>query len=97
MMVAAFVSEHGWLVRWTFCPGGKRDGYYTNAKILEYATEAMDTLDQTRPHEHHVFAYDHATTHTARAPDVLSTHHMVVKPPTSQSKKTNFLSVPLIH
>ncbi|KAJ7927374.1 hypothetical protein B0H13DRAFT_2312578 [Mycena leptocephala] len=91
MMVAAFVSEHGWLARWTFRPGGKQDGYYTNAKILEHATEAMDTLDQTRPHECHVFAYDNATTHTARAPDALSARRMVVKPPTSRSKTANFL------
>ncbi|KAF7373764.1 hypothetical protein MSAN_00588000 [Mycena sanguinolenta] len=49
MMVAAFISEHGWLARWTFRPGGKRDGYYTTAKILEHATEAMDILDKTRP------------------------------------------------
>ncbi|KAJ7913207.1 hypothetical protein B0H13DRAFT_1612824 [Mycena leptocephala] len=91
MMVAAFMSEHGWLARWTLRPGGKRDGYYTGAKILDHATEAMDILDETRPHERHVFAYDNATTHTARAPNALSARRMVVKPPTSKSKKTNFL------
>jgi hypothetical protein len=91
MMVAAFISEYGWLCRWTFRPGAKRDGYYTTAKILDHATEAMDILDKTRPHERHVFGYDNATTHTARAPDALSARHMVVKPPTPKSKKTNFL------
>ncbi|KAF7347122.1 hypothetical protein MVEN_01466400 [Mycena venus] len=91
MMVAAFMSEYGWLARWTFRPGGKRDGYYTTEKILEHATEAMDILDETRPAERHVFAYDNATTHTAQPPDGLSARRMVVKPPTERSKKTNFL------
>jgi hypothetical protein len=51
----------------------------------------MDILDETRSDECHAPAYDNATTHTAQAPDALSARKMVVKPPTSQSKKTNFL------
>jgi hypothetical protein len=90
MMVAAFISEYGWLARWTFRPGGKRDGYYTTAKILEHATEAMDTLDETRPDERHVFAYDNATTHTARPPDGLSARHMVVNPRQKKVKRPTF-------
>ncbi|KAJ6552142.1 hypothetical protein B0H10DRAFT_2242245 [Mycena sp. CBHHK59/15] len=91
MMVAAFILENGWLARWTFWPGGKRDGYYTTDKILGHAAEAMDILDETRPDECHVFAYDNATTHTAQPPNGLSARRMVVKPLTERSKKTNFL------
>ncbi|KAJ7483017.1 hypothetical protein B0H11DRAFT_1723388 [Mycena galericulata] len=86
-MVAAFVSEYGWLALWTLRPGKNRDGYYNNAEILKHATAAMDILDETRPHEHHAFANDNAKTHTAWAPDALSARDMVVKPPTSKSKK----------
>ncbi|KAJ6483032.1 hypothetical protein DFH09DRAFT_950068 [Mycena vulgaris] len=91
MMVAAFVSEYGWLARVTLRPGKNRDGYYTNAEILVHATQAMDILDRTRPDERHVLAYDNAKTHTARAPNALSARNMVVKPPTLKSKKPNFL------
>ncbi|PBK83278.1 hypothetical protein ARMGADRAFT_1048481 [Armillaria gallica] len=66
--------------RTIFRPGKNCDGYYTNAEILEQATKAMDILDHDYPNERHVFAYDNATTHTARAPDALSASKMPAKP-----------------
>ncbi|KAF7335627.1 hypothetical protein MVEN_02217600 [Mycena venus] len=95
MMVIAFVlPDYGWEARLMMKPGKTRDGYYGNKEILEHTTMMMDRLDATRPDEIHVLAYNNATIHTARAPDALSAHHMVVKPPGINSKtgvQQNFL------
>ncbi|KAF7333551.1 hypothetical protein MSAN_02420000 [Mycena sanguinolenta] len=95
MMVIAFVSpDYGWEARLTIKPGKTRDGYYGNEEILKHATTMMDTLDEKRPNEIHVLAYDNATIHTARAPDALSARYMVVKTPGIDKKtgvQKNFL------
>ncbi|CAK5269478.1 unnamed protein product [Mycena citricolor] len=61
-------------------PGKNRDGYQTIELILAQATKAMNVLDKEYRDEHHVFAYDNARIHTARAPDGLSALHMTVGP-----------------
>ncbi|KAF9000389.1 hypothetical protein BDZ89DRAFT_1121659 [Hymenopellis radicata] len=50
------------------------------------ATRAMDILDADYPDEKHVFAYDNATIHTARAPDALSALKMPAKPSSNFNK-----------
>jgi hypothetical protein len=89
LMVADFISaDYGWLrapdgsaeARWIFAAGQNRDGYFTNAEILEHATRAMDILDQWYPHENHVLVFDNATTHLKRAEDALSARYMSLKP-----------------
>ncbi|KAJ7199473.1 hypothetical protein GGX14DRAFT_373116 [Mycena pura] len=82
MMAIAFVSpDHGWAARKLIRPGKNRDGYYGNADILKHATEMMDWLDEHHQNETHVFAYDNATNHTARAVDALSARKMPVNTP----------------
>lgn len=66
--------------RTIFRPSKTRDGYQTTEDILDQVTTAMDILDADYPNERHVFAYDNATIHTARAPDALSATGMPVKP-----------------
>ncbi|KAJ7197754.1 hypothetical protein GGX14DRAFT_402382 [Mycena pura] len=82
LMVIAFVSpDYGWAARLLFRPGKNRDGYYGRDDILAHATLMMDQLDNDHPDEDHIFAYDNATTHTARAADALSALKMPVNTP----------------
>ncbi|KAF9048075.1 hypothetical protein BDZ89DRAFT_941483 [Hymenopellis radicata] len=89
-MAGDFVSpDYGWLrskERVLLCPGKNRDGYQTTKDILNQATDAMDILDADYPNEKHVFAYDNATIHTARAPDALSALKMPAKPSSNFNK-----------
>jgi hypothetical protein len=92
-MYAQFVSpDYGWLkgkdhgpgverktAAVVFKAGKNRDGYFQNSDIIKQATIAMDILDEDYPNENHVFAYDNAKTHTARAPDALSAKKMPLK------------------
>ncbi|KAJ3796389.1 hypothetical protein GGU11DRAFT_757552 [Lentinula aff. detonsa] len=95
LMVGDFVSpDYGWLkgketnsdgsaiksARKFLRPGKTRNGYQTTEDIIEQATIAMDILDTDYPDEQHVFAYDNATIHTARAPNALSATGMPVNP-----------------
>jgi hypothetical protein len=84
-MVADFVSaNYGWLrspdktkeARVFFKAGKNREGYFTNADILNQTTTAMDILTKFYPDNEHKFAFDNATTHTARSDSVLSARHM---------------------
>ncbi|KAF8872221.1 hypothetical protein CPB85DRAFT_1445127 [Mucidula mucida] len=74
-MVGDFVSpDHGWL---------RPDLTITSTfedHIIAQATRAMDILDRDYPDEHHIFAYDNATIHSARAPDALSAMKMIAGP-----------------
>ncbi|KAJ7196394.1 hypothetical protein GGX14DRAFT_403342 [Mycena pura] len=82
LMVIAFVSpDYGWVARLLFRPGKNRDGYYGRDDILAHATLMMDELDNDHPDEDHIFAYDNATTHTARAANALSALKMPVNTP----------------
>ncbi|KII82854.1 hypothetical protein PLICRDRAFT_33206 [Plicaturopsis crispa FD-325 SS-3] len=83
LMVADFVSaDYGWLrfgddsAQVLFKAGKAREGYFTNADILEHATKAMDILDRHRPEKKHVLVFDNATTHLKRADDALSARKM---------------------
>ncbi|THU93162.1 hypothetical protein K435DRAFT_598479, partial [Dendrothele bispora CBS 962.96] len=92
-MYAQFVSpDYGWLrgkdlepgierktAAVVFKAGKNRDGYFQNEDIIKQATVAMDILNKDFPNENHVFAYDNAKTHTARAADALSAKKMPVK------------------
>jgi hypothetical protein len=80
LMVADFVSaDYGWLrspdglesARKLFQAGAQRDGYFTNANIIQHAELAMDILEKH---------YPDASTHTKRAEDALSARHMSKKP-----------------
>lgn len=84
-MVADFVSaDYGWLVgpmsgknaRRCLKPGKNRDGYFTNADILEQAQAAMDIFEEFGSDVEHVLIYDNATTHRKRADDALSARSM---------------------
>jgi hypothetical protein len=62
-------------------PGKNRDGYFTSEDVLAQATRAMDVLSHPDyQHEDHVFLYDNARTHLARAPDALSAGNMTLNP-----------------
>ncbi len=60
--------------------GKNHNGYQTVEHIIAQATRAMDILDRDYPDERHVFAYDNATIHSARAPDALSAMKMTSGP-----------------
>ncbi|KAF7297005.1 hypothetical protein MIND_00932800 [Mycena indigotica] len=99
-MIGDFVSpEYGWLrskrlnVRGEFDdarvllkPGKKREGYQTTETILAQVTRAMNILDRDYTEDRHVFAYDNATIHTARAPDALSALGMTLGPSNNFNK-----------
>ncbi|KDQ10774.1 hypothetical protein BOTBODRAFT_115299 [Botryobasidium botryosum FD-172 SS1] len=96
LMVADFASaQYGWLrapdgsseARILFRAGKERDGYLKAQNIQDQATLAMDILDAHYPGHKHVFIYDNAPTHLARAPNALSARRMPLHPP----KKKNFL------
>jgi hypothetical protein len=81
LMVADFVSaDYGWLrspdgtesARVLFRAGKARQGYFTNAEILEHAVKAMSILEKHFPNEDHVLIFDNATTHMKRADNSLS-------------------------
>jgi hypothetical protein len=85
LMVADFVSaDFGWLTspdgKWSarriFKPGKNRDGYFTNAEIMDQAKEATDILREFYSEYDHVLIYDNATTHLKRAEDALSAKSM---------------------
>ncbi|KAG1841565.1 hypothetical protein DFJ58DRAFT_707849 [Suillus subalutaceus] len=85
LMVADFISaDYGWLrsscgeesARILFRAGKSRDGYFTNASILQHAELAMDILDRHYPHDWHVLVFDNASTHLKRADDALSARRM---------------------
>ncbi|CAK5270275.1 unnamed protein product [Mycena citricolor] len=100
LMIGRFVSlDYGWLKAKTagpdgsmddaevaLCPGKARDGYQTNEDILAQATRVMNTLDRDYPREKHVFAYDNAKIHTARAPDALSALKVTLGPSANFNK-----------
>ena len=56
---------------------------FNNNEIIEQVTTAMDILESDYPEENHIFAYDNAKTHTARAPDALTTQKMTLSHPSS--------------
>ena len=95
LMVADFISaDYGWLksiddpskaARVLFKAGIDRQGYFDNKDVLEQTRTAMDILEQDRPHEHHVFVFDNATTHTKRADDALSARRMPKNVPPESS------------
>ncbi|KAG2030862.1 hypothetical protein BDR03DRAFT_936542 [Suillus americanus] len=77
LMVADFVSaDYGWLHSSCELLTLHRDGYFTNASILQHAELAMDILNQHYPHDRHVLVFNNASTHLKRADDALSAHHM---------------------
>jgi hypothetical protein len=93
IMVADFVSaDRGWLqspdgsesARVLFKAGRNRDGYFTNADIIDQATTAMDILERHYPDEDHVFVFDNATTHTKRPDTALSASKMPLNPTASR-------------
>ncbi|CAL1697595.1 unnamed protein product [Somion occarium] len=88
LMVSDFVSaDYGWLhspdgiksARVYFHAGKNREGYFTNEDICTQTEEAMAIVKECYPNEDHVFIFDNATTHLARAPDALSARHMSQK------------------
>ena len=81
LIVADYVSaDFGWLTspdgkqsaRRIFKPGKNRDGYFTNADILDQVREAMNILRTFYPEYDHVLIYDNVTTHLKRAEYALS-------------------------
>ncbi|KAJ3816431.1 hypothetical protein F5880DRAFT_1619331 [Lentinula raphanica] len=85
LMIADFVSaEFGFLVspdgheraRREFKPGKNKDGYFTAEDVRVQADQAMDICLRWWPDYEHVFAYDNATTHLARAEGSLSARKM---------------------
>lgn len=72
LMVADFISaDYGWLMsadgtqstQVLFKAGKQREGYFTNADILNHTRTAMDVLDKDYKDEDHVLVFDNATTH----------------------------------
>ncbi|TFK89911.1 hypothetical protein K466DRAFT_574542 [Polyporus arcularius HHB13444] len=89
MMISDFFSaEDGWLrsqdgqqaARRLFRPGKNRDGYFTNADVIEQFEEAADIAQARWPDEDIVFVLDNAPTHLKRAPDALSARQMTKGP-----------------
>lgn len=85
LMVADFIgAEFGFLqskdgkhsARVIFRSGKNRDGYFTNADILDQLTIAMDICETDYPEYEITFVLDNATTHLKRADDALSARHM---------------------
>ena len=100
LMVADFVSaKYGYLrspdgtrsARRLFHAGKNRDGYFTNAEIIEQMKAAMEIIKKFYPDEDHVFIYDNATTHLKHAPDALSATHMVKNPHPTWGPEVNKL------
>jgi transposase len=101
-MVADYVSaDFGWLksvdgtrsARRTMYPGINKDGYFQSADILEQAEAAIDILESDYPGYEHVFVYDNAPSHLARAPEAPSARHIPKFPrewsATASEKNTN--------
>src|ERR1700723_4823159 len=76
--------------RTLFKAGKARDGYFTNADVIEQVMRAMDILDKDFPYERHIFSYDNATTHLKRHPDALSATKMTL------NSSVNFLCTAVI-
>jgi hypothetical protein len=88
LMITDFVSaDYGWLcspdglesAQEVFRAGARRDGYFTNANIVQHAEKAMDILERYYPNDHHVLIFDNASTHTKCADDALSARDMSKK------------------
>jgi hypothetical protein len=89
LMIADFVSaEYGWLrspdglesAQEVFRAGAQRDGYFTNANIIQHADKAMGILECHYLSDRHILTFDNASTHTKRADDALSARSMSKKP-----------------
>ena len=100
LMVADFVSaKYGYLqsldgtqsARRLFRAGKNRDGYFTNAEIIEQVRTAMEIVKECYPNEDHIFVYDNATTHQKRRSAALSASHMVKNPHATWGPETNQL------
>ncbi|PBK80738.1 hypothetical protein ARMGADRAFT_1048913 [Armillaria gallica] len=98
LIAADYVSpDFGWLrspdgsrsARVLFKAGKTRDGYFTNTKIIDQASNAMDILDEYFLRFQHVFEYNNATNHKKRCRNALSALKMTVNP--SPVGKPNFL------
>ncbi|KAG6844978.1 hypothetical protein H0H87_001921 [Tephrocybe sp. NHM501043] len=85
LMVSDFVSaDFGWLSALNgiesahvYCRQAKnRDGYFYNEDIIKQTQDAMDILTRDYPQFEHVFIFDNATAHTARADNPLSAQYM---------------------
>jgi hypothetical protein len=66
--------------REVFRAGKNRDGYFTNVEVVAQLKRAMALVKEHYPDEDHVFVYDNAKTHTARAPNALSASAMTLNP-----------------
>lgn len=91
IMVSGFVcQEYGWLIetdgspsdraRVFFKAGEGREGYYSRENQVNQAEIAMNVVSAKYPTNEHVFMYDNANTHTARAPGALSALNLTAKP-----------------
>jgi hypothetical protein len=87
-MAADFVlPDYRWLrspdgkesARVLFKAGKARDGYFTNAEIMEQVKKAMDILEKYYPDVDHLLVYDNTTTHRKHAPDALSARKLLKK------------------
>jgi hypothetical protein len=85
LMVADFISaDYGWLMSadgtqstWVLFKAGKqREGYFTNADILNHTRTAMAVLDKDYKDEDHVLVFNNTTTHLKQEEDALSATKM---------------------
>ncbi|QRW25382.1 Retrovirus-related Pol polyprotein from transposon TNT 1-94 [Rhizoctonia solani] len=83
LMVADFVCEFGWLrgpngesARVTMFPGGDKDGWFTNDRVILQLEDAVKIVNEHFPQFTHIFVYDNAPSHTKRSLSSLSAYGM---------------------
>ncbi|QRW19720.1 DDE superfamily endonuclease [Rhizoctonia solani] len=84
LMVADFVcAEFGWLrgpngesARVTMFPGGDKDGWFTNDRVILQLEDAVKIVNEHFPQFTHIFVYDNAPSHTKRSLSSLSAYGM---------------------
>ena len=77
-----------------YCPGKNRDGWWTNADLVQQLEEVMSLFEAIHPDCELLFCFDNSQNHHARKPNALWVHNMNLNDGGKHLRATTWNGVP---